>query len=186
MTGEMSKWTKLIKVIREVLIWLCTWPMRAIYRLLGLRYFYTALQSVNPTAQLFRAARNTLYVVGGELNADVWNTKPVREALSELTSRANPPEIKIIFGPRGQANQHTLRCLLSMMREGKLELYEVPERRERHFAVVDGLYVKIEEPHLPNAQVRSGYVDYHNRELAAELTASMFPGDPGMVQLVAG
>jgi hypothetical protein len=152
--------------------------MRAVYRLLGLRYFYTANQSVKHTAELYRSARNSLYIVAGELNADVWTKEAIKRALHDLTGRKNPPRIKIVFGPREKADKATLDCLISLMQEGKLELYVVPERRERHFAVVDGVHVKVEEPHAPQAQFRPGYVDYNNPELAAELIASVFPGEP--------
>lgn len=146
--------------------------MRAIYRSLGFRYYYSVREAVGATAQFYASTKRTLFIVSGELAADVWAASPVVEALVCLTRHTEPVTIEIVLGPPSSADPRVLGFLGALARQGSLSLYTLNSRPALHFAVADARHVKVEDPHEAKAQQRTGYVAYNVPWLAALLGRS--------------
>jgi len=143
--------------------------VKGLYRLAGYTYFKSVGDSVEPTARLIAEAETELVVLAGELCPAVWNHPKIREALTAVATRPNPPRIEIMFGPADRADRDALSFLKSLAREGKVVLHETDRREQGHFMVADGLNVKVEDPHKPNADIRTGYVSCGAATLAKRL-----------------
>ena len=173
-TGMEKSLRQRLAAIGEALLSLAGQSMmRVLYRVLGFRYFYSAKQSVRPTAELIRRTQRSLCVLSGELNGAVWNAPDVREALREVIGRPNPPQITIIYTPSPHVNPEALEYLRSLARAGQISLYALPWRGDRHFWAADGRHVKVEEPHGPAEESRRGYVAFDASRLAATLEERM-------------
>ena len=137
-----------------------TLPIRFFYRLLGFEYFFSASQSVWPTARVFSYPKSRLVILGGELGDKVWDQKRTRAAFTKLVNKNDPVDIEIVLGPEGAADPETLTWLKSLAAKDntELRLYVLDKRPVRHFMVADSRYVRIEDPHPPNSDFRTGYV----------------------------
>jgi hypothetical protein len=139
-------------------------------RCFGMWHYWSVQGSVAPTAQLIRAAHYSLRVVSGELNGALWLAPPVRDALLSAIDCEPPVRIEIIFGPPSAADPSALDFFGDLARRPNVTLYVLSARATKHFAITDGMHVKQEEFHPPNAPRRSGFVSFNMPRLATVLS----------------
>lgn len=144
-------------------------PLKGLYSMAGYTYFNSITDSVEPSARLIADAETELQVLAGELSPLLWNDPRIRAALTAVTSKPNPPTIEIVFGPADRADADALSFLKSLAGDGKVTLHETDQRQQGHFMVADRLNVKIEDPHKPNVEARTGYAGCGLARLAQRL-----------------
>ncbi len=142
--------------------------MKTLYRLLGIRMFYSLQESIRPICSLFRTTKRGLLILGGELNHRLYLTDSFKSGLEGLATRGIP--VEIISGPQDDEQTRVFLLALRQKYPQSVHIRKLKTRPARHFCVVDGMHVKVEDPHEPYAEEKTGYVSYNTPRLARKLT----------------
>lgn len=119
--------------------------------------------AITTTTELFNQAKETIWIVAGRLNEDLWASSDVIEAI-EAAAKRNV-EIRFIFGPKIDPKNKEIPRL---HKEGKIYLHKLGERPEAQFIVVDEKHARVEEAHIPS-QGRRAWRRYDTIMLARRL-----------------
>ncbi|KAA3642046.1 MAG: hypothetical protein DWQ07_25975 [Chloroflexi bacterium] len=108
--------------------------------------------AIEYSTELFQNANSTIWIVGGNLNNDLWGAPEVINELEEASNRNI--EIRIIHGPSIDPNNLEITRLHE---EGRIELQSHSINPSSKFIVVDKSHVRLEEVGTGSAQ-RSAFV----------------------------
>ncbi len=128
-------------------------------------------KAVEYSVELFRLAEDSIWFVGGSLDAELWANPEVIEALTAAKDRN--VEIRIIFGPMLDPENNAIRDFWRKYKDeydddDRVHLYKLGYRPQSQFTVVDGKHVRVEEPHIPR-QPRRAWVRHNTLMLARRL-----------------
>lgn len=110
--------------------------------------------------KLFSKAESRIKVVSGELPYEVYCNNGLVEVMQQALKKGCT--IEIIAGPSAE------RESLEFFSSHGISVYVLEEWPSRHFAVVDGKHVRLEEPHQQGAKERVQYIIYNFKD-ATEL-----------------
>ena len=115
--------------------------------------------SIKGCEGLFSKARQSIHIVAGELNSELFERPSVIKKFSTLATRQkNPVNIQILYGPRSDPETRTLFKIAEDI--PNIELTQLRTRPTGHFMVVDGKHTRVEEFHEEFAPERKAYVTY--------------------------
>ena len=103
---------------------------------------------------LFGKAKESIKIVGGELDHKLYEDPRIVSALREAGNRN--VSIEIIYGP--EMDPVTKELMEPLWREGRVSLFRLKSRPDYHFMVVDDVYLNLEGVHLPFQEERESWI----------------------------
>ena len=94
-------------------------------------------------------AKDEIKIIAGELYAPYYSNSEVLENLEDAIK--NNVTIKIIFGPAVYVD---CKKILKLAAEGKIELFKMSRRLDKHFRVIDQQHVYISKPHAIDIETK--------------------------------
>jgi len=128
-----------------------------LFWLLGISFSTGGRLPDDPTtrdyANLIGKAEVSVLIVSGKLLPSVYASKQFLRSVNEAVRKGIP--VEILVGPG--INKETFQEYQNL----GVEIQILPKWPGRHFAVVDGNHVRIEEPHPESSNQCSQYIIYH-------------------------
>lgn len=124
----------------------------------------TEIETIIPySVELFNKAEKTIWIVAGNLGAELWANPSIIEALENASDRG--VEIRIIYGDKMDSDNFEIPRL---HQEGKIYLYELEFRPRTLYTIVDESHVRVVEPHL-SSEPHSSWVRHNTLWLGRQL-----------------
>ena len=146
--GEVIKLTKIaVKAIKGIASFL-----------LGERWNSTMTESVKECGRLFGSAKDSIRIVTGELQHDLFENDQILSTLEELGTREGKSvNIEILHGPNPDPQSKRI-FELPQKTKGRVHIMRVPKRPKIHFVLVDGTKFRLERFHGANKPERMAYM----------------------------
>lgn len=129
--------------------------------LTGVRHNTTSAEVCQSYIDSFDRAKSSVYVITGEIEADVFANPGVVGAIREAVTRDDHSvTVAIITGPHPHAD--SVKALIEFVPEPNFILLQTDTWPDKHPLVVDERHVRLPEPHSPT-------LPYSGRDHRAEL-----------------
>ena len=126
--------------------------------LLGERWNATITDSTRECNILFRSANNSIRIVTGELQHELFEDNEVLSILEDLSTRKEKPvTIEIIHGPNPDPRSKRI-FKLQQKAKGRVYIMRLPKRPLAHFVLVDEKKFRVEKYHEANKPERMAYM----------------------------
>ncbi len=126
--------------------------------ILGERWNATIAHSGKECGNLFKGAKDSIRIVTGELQHELFEDNEVLSILEDLSTRKeNPVTIEIIHGPNPDPRSKRI-FKLQQKAKGRVHIMRLPKRPLAHFILVDEKKFRVEKYHEANKPERMAYM----------------------------
>ena len=141
---------------------------------LGERWNATIEDSRKECGNLFKGAKNSIRMVTGELQHDLFEDNRVLSLLEDVSTRKeNPVTVEIIHGPNPDPRSKRI-FKLQQRKNSRVHIMRLSKRPKTHFVLVDNKKFRIEKYHEANKPERMAYMKTRSPMFINRILAEKF------------